>query len=654
MRLRDMFSTLTAEWMLLGLVTLSILWKGGKTLEMTWLLALVAVALCVFDVVRHRKEKKETTPGLPWIFGLLFIAWTVVSFVWSSTMNYGLDEVLRDTSLFLIFLWSLRRSLAPVGDGWEQRVAAVIVTSAIIACIVGIAVYALQPVNRFVGTFVDPRFASDYWPNAWAEFLLLALPLAMVWARGKGAAMRILIPGILLGCLFLSYSRGAFLCFIGEVMLLAAIAIIRWWRSTSRSVPWKSVGVTIAGIALTAVVTFSTVNYLRLQFHAVESIAAKATFTASEGTSSIDERREFWDAAFQLASEKPILGWGPYSFRFVQPRLQTSVFATSDHPHNVFLKLAMERGWPAAILFSLFLLSILLPAGAHLLVDRKKDARTHLRIAFFIGVLGVLAHNEIDYNLQFVGMALPFWILLGCVAATGKSFLALPRVTMRTIELLIAFVLLIVTFSEGRLLVISSLGRHAEAAGKTDEAYKWYSEAEGELFSRDMYLSAATIAIESRIDGNLPSAGAWLKKYAAVNAQDTRAWKLQGDVALANGKLGDALHLYDVALKRGRYNYLSATTAVVRVLQWMGDNIALRDRREEFMKTYADFGDAILVNTHFIALSNTVEEFLELGTELRAAYPSYSASIDRAETKVLTKAQALRDELGGEARGTLW
>lgn len=655
MRLRDALTSHGAEWILLALVMLSVLWKGGKTLEMTWLLALVACVLVCTDVWRKRNEK-TVVPALPWITGMLFLGWTVASFILSTTQNYGLDEVLRDTSLFLIFLWSVRKSLSSGGEAWERRAVTAIVTAALIACVVGVAVYTLQPVNRFVGTFTDPRFASDYWPNAWAEFLLLALPLAVVWTKGKSIAMRIIIPGIVLGCLFLSYSRGAFLCAVGEVLLLICITSIRWWRSAQRSIDWKTMLALIGGIGLTAIVTFSTVNYARLQFHPVESIAAKATFTASEGTSSISERQQFWDAAWQLSWERPLFGWGPYSFRFIQPRLQEQVFATSDHPHNVFLKLAMERGWPAAILFSLLLLLILVPAGVYVLMDRTHTQRTTLRIALCIGVLGVLVHNQIDYNLQFVGMALPFWIALGCLGVMDKSKLRIPQSIARIPEILVSVLLLIVLVLEGRMLVLSSLGRHAEAAGNTEAALQWYDKAQSQIFSRDMELSAASLEINTAngSDEGLARADVWLALAARKNVEDARLWKLQGDVQLADGKLADALHLYDRALALGRYNYLGSTTAVVRVLQWMGDGIALRERREEFMETYARFGEAIMMNAHFIALSDTPEQFAELSGLLQAQYPQDAELIAAAERMVLAKTQSLREELGGQRRGVLW
>ena len=107
----------------------------------------------------------------------------------------------------------------------------------------------------------------------------------------------------------------------------------------------------------------------------------------------------------------------------------------------------------------------------------------------------MLAHNFIDYNLQFVGIALPFWIILALLysqvplpALPGKA----PPITSRTIRFVeITFVtaLLLIALFEGGFLLTSSLGRHAEAKNEPERALFWYNTAQGEWFSRDLHIS---------------------------------------------------------------------------------------------------------------------------------------------------------------------
>src|SRR5437868_3209200 len=94
---------------LMILIAFSVLWKGGKGLEATWMFALVAaaviVALWIAAVREGSKEKQTDLPRALWLLLLLYLAWTVVSFIFSKTANYGFDEVLREAAQILVFLW---------------------------------------------------------------------------------------------------------------------------------------------------------------------------------------------------------------------------------------------------------------------------------------------------------------------------------------------------------------------------------------------------------------------------------------------------------------------------------------------------------------------------------------------------------------------
>jgi hypothetical protein len=186
------------------------------------------------------------------------------------------------------------------------------------------------------------------------------------------------------------------------------------------------------------------------------------------------------------------------------------VLETSDHPHNLFLKIAVERGVPAAVLFIVLLLSIFISIGRF----RVPGSRLRTQIVpqpvtqnpqqfLLIAVLGVLAHNLIDYNLQFVGIALPFWMMLGILSGSAHCRLpAMPlpvtdghiadpntlnKKIVQLFELCIAVILLFIAFYEGLFLLTSSMGRHAEVRDDTVIALRWYDRSTGEFFSRDMH-----------------------------------------------------------------------------------------------------------------------------------------------------------------------
>lgn len=626
------------------LLAFSILWRGGKGLEATWLLGGLAVAATFIRWWSAGRSRSAWSVPLDlWIGVMLFVLWTAVSFAFSETRNYGLDEVIRDGGLVMMFLWAAGTPRDVPTDTVKSsfdRWMSVIAITTVIACSIGVAVYVLQPVNRFVGTFFDMRFHTDYWPNAWAEFLLLAWPAVFLWSGRFPRALRAVILGIVFGSLFLSFSRGAILVFCGQIALGMIILGGQW--IIRRQPPRGAIlhaGFTGVAAVLIGAALFLGVNTVRSRFHDVESVTAKATFTASEGGSSISERRSFWEQSIILSQERPFFGWGPYSFRFVHPRLQTGVFATSDHAHNVFLKLAMERGWPAALLFLFILLRILVSAVA----AQIRGTGSALRLVLIVGVTGVAAHNLIDYNLQFVGIALPLWLFLGALAPErGISGRRLTYVRM--VEILVAVILGCILVIEGRFLVLSSLGRHAEATGDIPAALQWYERAHGELFSRDMHLSRSVLLQEQ---GDNAGAEDALDEYAAANAYDARLWILrgrlveqQGDENLAYGEYGNAFVL-------GRYNYLEPLEGMLRLNPQRVDRV-------EAEAVFRSFGDAILQNTHFIALSQSVETFERISTLLPPVSPSAGQELRAFTTKVLEHAQEERQKLSSRPPGFLW
>ncbi len=477
------------ETLLLCVLAFAFLWRGGKGIEATWLLAAIGSLLVVATLWNERRmtDGKDVPPEL-WSAVVLFLLWTIISYVLSLTQNYGLDEVLRDGTLFLLFLWIMRRNATNGASTFAERLIQLLVILTIVGCVIGVFVYVLQPVTRFVGTFFYFRFATDYWPNAWAEMLLMTWPLVYRWSQiaktPRSRIARDLVLGFVIGCLLLTFSRGGFLVFAIQCVLLAALQ----WISVGKKFEVKSTLRSFMLVAVLALVTFLSCNAVRGQFHEVESVARKATFTADEGTSSLTERWGFFKQSLTLTAMRPLFGWGPYSFRFVQPRLEESVLATSDHPHNVFLKLAMERGIVAALCLLFIILYALRSAW-------KSAWRTKpIIIAVIVSVVGVLIHNLIDYNLQFVGIVLPFMLLLGVLAYPSLCPVPLTmRRVMRWTEGVIACAILIVVILEGRTLVLSSLGRHAEAGKNTQVALSWYAQAEGELYSRDLELSRVSL-----------------------------------------------------------------------------------------------------------------------------------------------------------------
>jgi O-antigen ligase len=111
-------------------------------------------------------------------------------------------------------------------------------------------------------------------------------------------------------------------------------------------------------------------------------------------------RKTQWKFAWSLAQEHPWIGWGLRSFsRLYKAQMQIPL----GHPHNFFLMLSAETGFPSTLLFC-GLLAWILITGVQLL-RKSKYINTEDRLIFF------------SYLLTFVG-----WILLNTVDVTLFDF----------------------------------------------------------------------------------------------------------------------------------------------------------------------------------------------------------------------------------------
>lgn len=644
--LRTYFSP---EYLLLLLAFLTILWKGGKALDAVWLLSLVSVVLVFFVCTSRRSPETRLHIPVPlFLLTLLYIALTCVSFAFSTTQNYGLDEVFQTVALGLIFLLTIAVFHT---HEFKHRFAKVMSLALLLSLLIGFVVYVYQPVSRFVGTFFDYRFHTDYWPNAWGEFFLLAWPL-LLWSlflRRRCSVRELILSscvlGISFGGFFLSYSRGSFIAFAGQLTLMFFLSIYHYRSAFA----WKKV-VSVGVLSLlVSLMTFTGFNHLRSRHFAVESVMKKATFQSSEGASSINERQIFFAQSLELIRFRPLLGYGPYAFRFIQPHVQNGVLETSDHPHNVVLKHALERGVVTGLIFLLIILFSLVPAVSAVF-HRRHQTGDVLTIIFSVSILGVLAHNLIDYNLQFVGISLPFWVLLSFLARSrtdhtqkfDQKFLRLTLVTVSTFLLL--FILL-----EGVFLAVSSFARHAEANGDRVTALQYYSYTDHSMFPRDAWLSRSALFLR---DDEFISAENAVSHYIATNFADARGWRLLGDIYLAWDKKSDALRAYEKAYEYGKWNDAGIIRGLVYLLQ--SDRTKLTDRRHEIDALLNDYAYAIQHNEHFIALGNNVEEVVSLAELLATVFPAdrtaYRALIDQVTEHALLE----RSKYSSRPSGFLW
>ena len=324
-----------------------------------------------------------------------------MSFFSSIAPNYGVNEFLLYGGGVVTFLVFQRLTLSAAH---KEVLINGILAVGVVSTLAGIFYYLNLNFNRFTGSFINPAESYNGFPNAYAEFILMIAPLAVYcFSKAVRRGARVLYGAIftlLTAGFALTFSRGAWASAAGVLGLFIVWTV---WKKLflSSNFRKKFAMITLAFVA--GLILAGGLHYARGLNYEINLFSEKISFSADEGASSGLERIEFWKASLAIIRDNPFFGAGPGTFKFVYPQYQKTFGALTDHPHNVFLKIGAENGVIAVGLFGLFLLATLF------LALRGGLFMTPL----FFGATGALAHNLIDYNLNFASTALLLWMFLG-------------------------------------------------------------------------------------------------------------------------------------------------------------------------------------------------------------------------------------------------
>ena len=122
-----------------------------------------------------------------------------------------------------------------------------------------------------------------------------------------------------------------------------------------------------------------------------------------------------------------------------------------------------------------------------------------------------------------------------------------------------------------------------------------------------------------------------------------------GDISLFAGDLEESYKSYSKAYRFGRYN----DTGVTRGFVYASFGIQKEIQKEEVDGLMLQFTAAVEKNTHFIALSKNVEDFISLTDLMRQRYPEDEKLYKKMAGRVQLSAKKERARLTAR-KGILW
>lgn len=550
-------------------------------------------------LLREKREKSVVEKSSLLAFGIFM----VLSFVLSQTKNVGLSELMAWLSVILLYQFVAYRRCA-----WMPSFLAALRFFAILAVILGYVLYFVWPEVRMQGPFFNLLHHSNVWPNAFALFLVMVWPLFL---SVKRLGFRVALLSLVFSALLLTFSRGALIVLGGQLLM----GLIYYFKRIN----WKALGLALTLVASTLLL-FLGANALREMKYEVVDVEERVNFDNNEGLTSKQERIDFWLGAIELAKQKPLLGWGPSSFRQAYNPIQKTFLGNSDHPHNVFLKILVENGAFALASFLTFLIGILV------LVLRRftKLEKTERDIAFIliISIAGAFAHNLIDYNFNFYANLLLLFLFLAFL----RSLLIVKVENDRPVLPYFALVLLgILALYEGTLLVMN--------ASVYDKSFLGYS-----FFPRNHYLEQAESSIAY---GRPDSAIKMAEREISLNSLDAQAYYLRGVAYCQLGNTQQCKLDFEKAIELNPLNEWGYYLDYFRVLD--------PPERPEFIKKVSPILNVYFTyvenNVHFTAYTSNVEAAAELAILMSSSMsPEEAKDILDKKDKMLKTAESLRAE----------
>lgn len=279
-----------------------------------------------------------------------------------------------------------------------------------------VAVFALlqgvAPNGKLYWLLVPQLGGRIYGPyvnhNHYAGLMEMLIPIPLVislsrLASDKARTAAAIAAAIMVGTIFLSGSRGGMLSISAELAILA-ILLFR-----QKGVQRNSVALGGFIVVLICLLVWLGGKELTTQ---VESISTEARGEMSGGMRlSIDKD------GLRMFRDRPILGWGLGTFPVVYPQFRSFyTYFFVNEAHNDYVQLLAEMGILGfgAMLWFLVVLS---REARRKIQKWKTEVSGAMTLACALGVIGILLHSLVDFNLQIPANAALFYVFCSLAAA---------------------------------------------------------------------------------------------------------------------------------------------------------------------------------------------------------------------------------------------
>ncbi len=267
-------------------------------------------------------------------------------------------------------------------------------------------------------------------PNHLAGFICILIPLGIsLFLTFKDWRARALSAVIVVTCFLELLHTGTRGAWLGCLLSLVVVAALHLPEFKAR----PKLSLSLLGGSLAVLIAASVV----LASAGILGRSVTGLLDFGPGT-SVGQRIELWKSAVDMGVDKPIVGYGPDTYRVMFPSYQSATFVdhfgpnqVANGPHNIFMNYLAGQGVIGLAAF----LVVITYAGFRGIgawrrfrsLERRASVGDEARGNRFLttGVIGSLVAyvGQASFNVQQVGLTFTFWVLLGilCVIALAAG-----------------------------------------------------------------------------------------------------------------------------------------------------------------------------------------------------------------------------------------
>lgn len=237
----------------------------------------------------------------------------------------------------------------------------------------------------------------DTRPFSWTQMIELLM--------GPKARLRLALV-IMVIALVMTHSRGGNASFFIGLMVVGAVFVLRNKENRLRN------SLILASLVLIDVLVIS--QYFGLERLKDRVMSTQLTDTVVNGEivqRATEIRGDVFMYALPLAQDKPIIGQGAGSFEAVFPQYSgEDIRLHFDLAHNDYIQFAIEYGVLGTLPLALFVLLALYWAFKAIW-QQKSLYRGGIGFGAAMGIIAILSHATVDFNLQIPANAATFVVL---------------------------------------------------------------------------------------------------------------------------------------------------------------------------------------------------------------------------------------------------